>query len=65
MNDKDLVQIQRELAKRLGLKTIWVNRRADRAKGGGATPAAAPVTPDGEVPTLAALADLHCQQRSL
>jgi 2-haloalkanoic acid dehalogenase type II len=51
-------------AKRLGLKTIWVNRRADRAKGGGATPAAAPVTPDGEVPTMAALADLHRQQRS-
>ena len=51
-------------AKRLGLKTMWINRRADRAKGGGATPAAAPVTPDGEVPTMAALADLHRQQRS-
>ena len=51
-------------AKRLGLKTMWVNRRADRPEGGGATPASAPVTPDGEVPTLAALADLHRQERS-
>ena len=47
-------------AKRLGLRTMWVNRRAGRAQEGGATPAApVPVTPDGEVPTLAALADLH------
>jgi 2-haloacid dehalogenase len=47
-------------AKRLGLRTMWVNRRAAHGQGGGATPAApVPVTPDGEVPTLAALADLH------
>jgi 2-haloacid dehalogenase len=47
-------------AKRLGLRTMWVNRRAARGQDGGATPAApVPVTPDGEVPTLAALADLH------
>jgi len=51
-------------AKRLGLKTMWINRRADRAKGSGATPAAAPVTPDGEVPTLAALAELHRQEHA-
>jgi 2-haloacid dehalogenase len=51
-------------AKRLGLKTMWVNRRADRAKGSGATPAAAPVTPDGEVPTLAALVELHRQEHA-
>ena len=52
-------------AKRLGLRTMWINRRADRAQGSGATPAAAaPVTPDGEVPTLAALAELHRRQRS-
>ncbi len=44
-------------AKRLGLATMWVNRRAGRG-GEGATPAAAPVTPDGEVPTLAALVEL-------
>jgi hypothetical protein len=38
---------------------MWVNRRATHGQGG-ATPAApVPVTPDGEVPTLAALADLH------
>jgi len=93
-------------AKRLGLRTMWVNRRAahtsgsdanpggvagtapggaeatpggagafasgrggatsggaspsDASGGGGATPAPSePVTPDGEVPTLAALVDLH------
>jgi 2-haloacid dehalogenase len=47
-------------AQRLGLRTMWVNRRATHTQDGGATPAPpAPVTPDGEVPTLAALADLH------
>jgi 2-haloacid dehalogenase len=46
-------------AKRLGLATMWVNRRAGRGSEGGATPAApVPITPDGEVPTMAALADL-------
>jgi len=46
-------------AKRLGLRTMWVNRRGDRGHGGGATPAAAAVTPDGEVPTMAALVELR------
>jgi 2-haloacid dehalogenase len=47
-------------AQRLGLRTMWVNRRAAHTHDGGATPPApVPVTPDGEVPTLAALADLH------
>jgi 2-haloacid dehalogenase len=47
-------------AKELGLRTVWVNRRAGRGEGGGATPAApVPVTPDLEVPTMAALVDLH------
>jgi 2-haloalkanoic acid dehalogenase type II len=47
-------------AQRLGLRSMWVNRRATHTQGGGATPPApVPVTPDGEVPTLAALADLH------
>jgi 2-haloacid dehalogenase len=68
-------------AKRLGLPTVWVNRRADRGPGGGATapttpttgaappstgatpPAPVPVTPDLEVPTMAALADLDRRQR--
>jgi len=46
-------------AKRFGLATAWIRRRA--AKGGfGATRAPdQPVKPDWEVPTLAALADLH------
>ena len=43
-------------AKDLGFTCVWVNRRAGRA-GGGATPPAT-ATPDVEVPTLAALADL-------
>jgi 2-haloacid dehalogenase len=63
-------------AKRLGLRTMWVNRRAARTPGGaadagaspgggGATPPPPqPVTPDGEVPTLAALLDLHRQERA-
>jgi 2-haloacid dehalogenase len=47
-------------AKRLGLSTAWVNRRAGRGPDAGATPPApVPVTPDAEVPTLAALVDLH------
>jgi 2-haloacid dehalogenase len=47
-------------AQQLGLRTMWVNRRAAHGQDGGATPAApVPVTPNGEVPTLAALADLH------
>jgi 2-haloacid dehalogenase len=57
-------------AKELGLRTIWVNRRASRphgsgGAGSGATPLPpVPVTPDGEVPTMAALADLHRRQRA-
>ena len=51
-------------AKQLGLHTMWVNRRATHGQDGGATPAPpVPVTPDGEVPTLAALVDLHRQEQ--
>jgi 2-haloacid dehalogenase len=50
-------------AKQLGLRTMWVNRRASRPGTSGATPLPpVPVTPDGEVPTLAALANLHRRQ---
>ncbi len=45
-------------AKSLGLPTLWINRRAGRP-GGGATPAAATVKPDWEVPSMAALVELH------
>jgi len=52
-------------AQQLGLRTMWVNRRAAHGQDGGATPAApVPVTPDGEVPTLAALVDAHRQERT-
>jgi 2-haloacid dehalogenase len=40
----------------LGLRTVWVNRRAGQP-GAGATPPAS-AQPDLEVPTLAALAEL-------
>lgn len=43
-------------AKAVGLQTVWINRYAT-ARSGGATPAAAPVTPDWEFPTLRAFAD--------
>jgi 2-haloacid dehalogenase len=43
-------------AKQLGLTTVWINRRHDRA-GSGATPAAA-AAPDLVLPDLQALADL-------
>jgi 2-haloalkanoic acid dehalogenase type II len=43
-------------AKQLGFRTVWINRRGDDGSGG-ATPAAS-VTPDLELPDLAALADL-------
>lgn len=47
-------------AQSVGLQTVWINRYgAKRAAAGalGATPAAAPVTPDWEFPTLRAFAD--------
>lgn len=43
-------------AKRLGLASVWINRRAGRA-GGGATPPAE-AQPDLELPDLRSLADL-------
>ncbi|HEY5599037.1 MAG TPA: haloacid dehalogenase type II [Kiloniellales bacterium] len=46
-------------AKQFGLTTMWINRQAGRA-GGGATPApSAAVKPDFEVPSMAAMVDLH------
>jgi len=43
-------------AKRLGLTSVWINRRAGRT-GDGATPQAQAV-PDLELPDLRSLADL-------
>jgi 2-haloalkanoic acid dehalogenase type II len=45
-------------AKSLGLTSIWINRRQGKA-GTGATKKAAPVTPDWEVPSMAAMVELH------
>jgi 2-haloacid dehalogenase len=46
-------------AKRLGLTTAWVNRRAGKT-GSGATPPAQS-TPDLETPDLTTLANILCQ----
>ncbi len=43
-------------AKRLGLTTVWVDRRRGRSGGGATIPASA--TPDLIVPDMATLADL-------
>ncbi|HEY8846162.1 MAG TPA: HAD family hydrolase [Candidatus Limnocylindrales bacterium] len=43
-------------AKKLGLSTVWIDRRHDRP-GSGATPPAAPVTPDATFVSMAAFAD--------
>ena len=47
------LSIVEEAAKRLGLRTVWVDRRAGR-QGGGATPPAE-ATPDLTVPDMASL----------
>jgi 2-haloacid dehalogenase len=47
-------------AKRLGLRTVWVNRRYGKA-GPGATPPAE-ATPDLEIPDLATLAELAAER---
>jgi 2-haloalkanoic acid dehalogenase type II len=44
--------------KQIGLTTMWINRRKGKS-GGGATMPAVPVTPDGEVPSMAALVEMH------
>jgi 2-haloalkanoic acid dehalogenase type II len=48
-------------AKQVGLPSVWINRRTGKA-GAGATPEAAPVKPDLEVPSMAAFVDLHRKQ---
>jgi 2-haloalkanoic acid dehalogenase type II len=45
-------------AKSLGMTSIWINRRQGKP-GTGATKKAAPVTPDWEVPSMAAMVELH------
>jgi 2-haloalkanoic acid dehalogenase type II len=43
-------------AKRVGLRTVWINRRHDRPGWGATPPPPAPVTPDWEFPSMAAFA---------
>ena len=42
--------------KKIGLTTMWINRRAGKS-GGGATMPVGAVKPDGEVPSMAALVE--------
>jgi 2-haloalkanoic acid dehalogenase type II len=44
--------------KKIGLTTMWINRRAGKS-GGGATMPVGAVKPDGEVPSMAALVEMH------
>ncbi len=46
-------------ARKLGLASCWINRRAGSEDGGATMAPSEPVTPDWEFPTLAALADRH------
>jgi 2-haloalkanoic acid dehalogenase type II len=44
--------------KQIGLTTMWINRRKGKS-GGGATMPVKAVQPDGEVPSMAALVEMH------
>ncbi len=46
-------------AKRFGLASIWINRRAGTQGWGATPPPKTPVEPDWEVPSLAAMVELH------
>ena len=46
-------------AKGLGLASIWINRRAGKAGTGATKPPPVPVRPDWEVPSMAAMVELH------
>jgi 2-haloacid dehalogenase len=51
-------------AKRFGLATAWIHRRAARGGFGATRAPDQPVQPDWEVPSMAALADLHRRETS-
>jgi 2-haloalkanoic acid dehalogenase type II len=46
-------------AKRLGMTSVWINRRKGKEGWGATMPPEAVVAPDAEFPTLAALAEAH------
>jgi 2-haloacid dehalogenase len=46
-------------AKRLGMTTVWINRRKGKQGWGATMPPAMPVGPDAEFPTLGAMAEAH------
>ena len=45
--------------KKMGLTTMWINRRAGKSGGGATKAPPVAVKPDGEVPSMAALVELH------
>ena len=50
-------------AKRFGLATAWIYRRAAKGNFGATRAPEAPVKPDWQVTTLAELADLHRKEQ--
>jgi 2-haloalkanoic acid dehalogenase type II len=44
---------------RFGMTSIWINRRQDKAGGGATKKPPEDVTPDWQVPTMAAMVELH------
>jgi 2-haloalkanoic acid dehalogenase type II len=46
-------------AKKLGLATMWINRRAGKSGGGATMKPAESVKPDAEVPSMAAFVEMH------
>ena len=50
--------------KKMGLTTMWINRRAGKSGGGATKAPPVAVKPDGEVPSMAALVELHRRESS-
>jgi 2-haloalkanoic acid dehalogenase type II len=46
-------------AKRMGMTSFWIDRRAGKAGGGATKAPPVPVTPDGRATTLAAMVEMH------
>jgi len=47
-------------AQRIGLRSVWINRRHDRPDGGATLPPGTQVSPDAEFPSMAAFAAAAC-----
>ena len=51
-------------AKQMGLTSIWINRRTGKSGGGATKAPPVPVKPDWEVPSMAAMVELHRRESS-